>query len=606
MRTLRRAGLPALAACLVVLSAARADDKPDAKPDAKSDTKAVDAAVRKGLFDVIEHGRAFFNKGDVSTCVVIYDTGLLTVKPMLAHHPKVQSYIEDGRDFARRAPNLEDAAFRLREVLDDVREALKPGGELPEKKKSLWDRLGGDKGVAKIVDDWIELDTKNPKVNLTRDGKYLKDATSIARLKRGLIDLFSSGFGGPHKYEGSLKVVHKGMGITDEEFDASVADLEKALKKNGVAEADMKYILEAVEGTRRGIVEKGAATKSLWERLGGDKGVEKIMDDFIESARKDKDVNFDRNGKYKLDDEALAKVKKELVRQFSNIVGGPYKVDKSEKPPYKGLGITDAEFDAATKHFRKALEKNGVKEDLTLVMVAVAGQRDAVVEKAPEPGKGTLWERLGGEKGATKVAESYYARATAKDSKANLDRGGALKLSDPEVADKVKKQLLAQVTIAAGGPGADELKPFAKDEKLTDAEFDARKQALGLALIAQGLSTDDVRAVAAAFEKWRKDVVETKKPDDKPGGSTVEGKITADGKPVSGGKISFVGTDDKPISGQIGKDGTYKVSGLKMASYRIVIEVPEKVNQIYATAETTPLKLRCTGDEQGADYDLKK
>jgi truncated hemoglobin YjbI len=326
----------------------------------------------------------------------------------------------------------------------------------------------------------------------------------------------------------------------------------------------------------------------------------------VESARKDKDVNFDRNGKYKLDDETLGKVKKELVRQFSNIVGGPYKVDRDEKPPAKGLGITDAEFDAAAKHFKKALEKNGVKEDLTLIMVAVAGQRDAVVEKAPEPAKGTVWERLGGAKGAAKVVDDYYARATAKDSKANLDRGGTLKLSDPDVADKVKKGLLAQVTIAAGGPGAEDLKPFAKDEKLTEAEFDARKRALAQALEEQGLKADDVRAMTAAFEKWRKDVVEAKKPDDKPTGATIEGKVLLDGKPVTGGKISFIGPDEKAIGGEIQKDGTYKVTGLKLLTYKITIEPTEKANQRYATLETTPLKLNCTGDVKDAVWELSK
>jgi hemoglobin len=605
MRTLFRAGLPALAVCVVFLSGARADDKPDAK-DNKEPQKELDAATRKSLYDVINHGAEIYNRGGVDECILIYDTALMTVEPLLAHHANVQRYIREGRQRAMRAQTKEDTAFRLREVLDDVRDALKAGGALPEQKKALWDRLGGDKGVAKIIDDFVELAGKDPKVNFDRNGKYLKDATSVARLKRGLIDLFSSGFGGPHKYEGSMRVVHKGMGITDAEFDASVAALKKALEKNGVSDDDAKFVLAAVEGTRQQIVEKVQAGKSLWERLGGDKGVEKIMDDFIDSARKDKDVNFDRNGKYKLDDETLAKVKKELVRQFSNIVGGPYKIDKSETPPFKGLGITDAEFDAAAKHFKKALEKNGVKEDVTLIMVAVAGSRDAVVEKAPEPAKGTLWERLGGAKGAAKVADGYYALATAKDSKANLDRGGKLKLSDPDVADKVKKELLAQVTVAAGGPGADELKPFARDEKLTDAEFDARKEALAKALEEHGLKADDVRAMTAAFEKWRKDVVEAKKPDDKPTGATIEGKVLLDGKPVTGGKISFIGPDEKAISGEIGKDGSYKVTGLKLLTYKVTIEPTEKANQRYATLETTPLKHNCTGDLKDADWDLKK
>src|SRR5262249_47542306 len=156
------------------------------------------------------------------------------------------------------------------------------------------------------------------------------------------------------------------------------------------------------------------------------------------------------------------KVKKELARQLSYLVGGPHKPDPEEKPPYKGLGITGEEFDAAMKHFQKALEKSPVEAKwANFVLVRVADKRSEVSEKKPEPAKGTLWERLGGDKGAAAVATDYYARATAKDSKANLDRGGTLKLSDPAVADTVKEQLNAQVIIAADGPGADKLKPFA-------------------------------------------------------------------------------------------------------------------------------------------------
>jgi hemoglobin len=495
MRTLRRAGLPALAVCLAFLSAAPADDKPDDKDN--KEQKELDAAVRKSLYEVINHGAEIYNRGGMDECILIYDTALMTVEPLLGHHPKLQRFIQDGRATARRAQTKEDIAFRLREVLDDVRDALKAGGTLPEKKQKdvLWDRLGGEKGVAKIIDDFVDLAAKDPKVNFDRGGKYKLDATAVARLKRGLIDQFSGAFGGPYRYEGkSMAAVHKGMGITAAEFDASLADLKKALEKNGITEDDVKFVLTAVGGTRPQIVEKVAA-KSLWERLGGDKGVEKIIDDFVEAARKDKDVNFDRNGKYKLDDEMLAKVKKEFVRQFSNIVGGPHKVDKNEKPPYKGLGITDAEFDAAAKQFRKALEKNGVKEDLNLIMVAVSGQRDEVVE--------------------------------------------------PKKPDDKKP---------------DDKKP------------------------------DD------------------KKPDDKPKDTaTVEGKVLLEGQPVTGGKISFVGPDDKAVTGEIMKDGTYKVSGLKSGTaYHVTIEVPEKANQRFATAETTPLRLRCTGDQKGADYDLKK
>jgi truncated hemoglobin YjbI len=54
-----------------------------------------------------------------------------------------------------------------------------------------------------------------------------------------------------------MKEVHKGMGITDKEFDAVAADLRQALVKlNGVKDADAKELLDIVGTTRKDIVEE--------------------------------------------------------------------------------------------------------------------------------------------------------------------------------------------------------------------------------------------------------------------------------------------------------------------------------------------------------------
>src|SRR5262249_40776319 len=71
-----------------------------------------------------------------------------------------------------------------------------------------------------------------------------------------LVQLISATTGGPLKYTGkSMKEVHKGMGITNEEFDALGADLKKALEKNDVKEEDIEALLKIVDSTRKDIVE---------------------------------------------------------------------------------------------------------------------------------------------------------------------------------------------------------------------------------------------------------------------------------------------------------------------------------------------------------------
>jgi truncated hemoglobin YjbI len=205
-------------------------------------------------------------------------------------------------------------------------------------------------------------------------------------LKKQLVAFISYATGGPLKYTGkNMKDAHKGMGITDAEFDAAAAVLKKALEINEIKAEDIKAVLAAVEGTRKDIVETMPAAKpaaSLWDRLGGDENVRKVVDEFVDLAAMNPKVNFDRNGKYKLDPSALAGLKKQLVAFLSQATGGPLKYEgKSMKDAHKGMGITDAEFNALAGDLRKALLRNAARtEDVDAVLKAVEETRKDIVE----------------------------------------------------------------------------------------------------------------------------------------------------------------------------------------------------------------------------------
>ena len=125
----------------------------------------------------------------------------------------------------------------------------------PPEAKTLWDRLGGEASVAKVVDDFVNTAGKDPKVNFWRDPTKVPSKEEVAALKEHLVEFFSSVTGGPLKYEGkSMKEAHKGMKITNAEFDAAAKDLQEALEKNGAKPADEKAVMAVVEGTRKDIV----------------------------------------------------------------------------------------------------------------------------------------------------------------------------------------------------------------------------------------------------------------------------------------------------------------------------------------------------------------
>ena len=246
---------------LLVAGSALAQGSPAAKTQ---DQKALDKQIRALLPKVINSGADLFNEGDRAGCYRLYEGSLLTLRPLLEHHQDLQQAIDTAFADADKQRSVGARAFSLRTALDKIRETLKetqsdvkPRGKPPATPTpSLWERLGGENKVRKVVDDLVALAANDPKVNFDRNGKYKLDPVKVADLKEQLVDFISAASGGPLKYTGkSMKDVHKGMGIKTAEFDAFATDLKKALEQNGVKAADVADVLKAVEGTRKDIVE---------------------------------------------------------------------------------------------------------------------------------------------------------------------------------------------------------------------------------------------------------------------------------------------------------------------------------------------------------------
>jgi hemoglobin len=103
---------------------------------------------------------------------------------------------------------------------------------------SLYERLGGAEGIARIVDDvWINH-TSNPKI---KQRYAASDPDNVKRLVR---EFFGSGIGGPEVYTGkNMLAAHKGMNINDTEFVAVCDDVLSALEKNKVGQKEKDEVL---------------------------------------------------------------------------------------------------------------------------------------------------------------------------------------------------------------------------------------------------------------------------------------------------------------------------------------------------------------------------
>lgn len=239
---------------------AQADDKP-------LDRLELDRRISRIVYEAALLGTDIYNKGRHADCYHLYWGTLAAVRPLLDHRPKLAEAIQQRMNKAR-SQDAAAAAHELRAALDEIQNEIAPNpaakptpktqpDPAPEPKPvALWDRLGGDKGVRKVVDDLVLLAIEDPKVNFLRDGTIKLDKKGVDSLKQKLVEMISEATGGPLKYTGKdMKTAHAGMKITVAEFNALVALLAEVLKKNQIAEADAAALLKIIAGTQSQIVE---------------------------------------------------------------------------------------------------------------------------------------------------------------------------------------------------------------------------------------------------------------------------------------------------------------------------------------------------------------
>ena len=112
---------------------------------------------------------------------------------------------------------------------------------------TLYQRLGGADGIARLVDDVIAAHLVNPIVK-TRFAN-IKD---MERTKRMAREFFGAGAGGPEPYTGKdMLAAHKGMNISEQEYLAVTDDIVGAMNKQKLDEGtknDVIAILYSLKG----------------------------------------------------------------------------------------------------------------------------------------------------------------------------------------------------------------------------------------------------------------------------------------------------------------------------------------------------------------------
>jgi hemoglobin len=225
-------------------------------------SKLANPGLYEGLREIINRGAELYNRGDPNGCYRLFEGALRAFRTDFAADQEIVRQISAGLADAERRPYAYERAQALRHTLDGLLARAAParaprtGLQPPTTYTSVWQRLGGETSVRRIVDDFVAIAGPDPRVDFTRGGKFRLDDAKLARLKKEMIDFISQATGGPYAYTGkSMKAVHQGMAITNSQFDASLADLRTALQRNGATPADIDLVLRAAEATRSDIVE---------------------------------------------------------------------------------------------------------------------------------------------------------------------------------------------------------------------------------------------------------------------------------------------------------------------------------------------------------------
>ena len=117
--------------------------------------------------------------------------------------------------------------------------------------KTLYERLGGTPAIQAVVDDFVGNVASDKRIN------HFFSKADPARVKAKLVEQICAATGGPCTYTGrDMKTVHKGMGIGEADWDATIEDLTKSLRKFKVPRKEQKELLAVLAPTKPDIVEK--------------------------------------------------------------------------------------------------------------------------------------------------------------------------------------------------------------------------------------------------------------------------------------------------------------------------------------------------------------
>jgi hemoglobin len=124
---------------------------------------------------------------------------------------------------------------------------------MTDQEKTLYERLGGYDAIAAVADNLL------PRLeNDAQLGRFWANRgdDGIAREKQLLVDYLCASAGGPMLYTGrDMPTSHKGMGITESDWQVFIGHVKATLAEFQVPQQEQDDVLAFIDSTRADIVE---------------------------------------------------------------------------------------------------------------------------------------------------------------------------------------------------------------------------------------------------------------------------------------------------------------------------------------------------------------
>jgi len=153
---------------------------------------------------------------------------------------------------------------------------------------------------------------------------------------------------------------------------------KRMLLKTAVSVLALSLCLSATASANGTLQPQGE--KSLYERIGGYNALAAVVDDFIGRLVTDKRFEKFFVGH---SEDSRKRIRQHILDQFCAATGGPcIYTGRDMKTTHHGLGITDADWDAAAKHLVASLDRFKVPEkEKGEVLSFVTSLKKDIVEK---------------------------------------------------------------------------------------------------------------------------------------------------------------------------------------------------------------------------------